>query len=448
MSKYEKPVSAATEDGLDLSEEHESQGILSKVENQEIHFSDLDEDVDEGPTPDDQEHSEAPPIAPVVNNANSQKPDGSVIATPFRWINPIKIPRRQWLYGKHVIRGFVSVTASFGGIGKTALTTTEVLAFVTGHDLLDDKLRGRGRVWYLGLEDPIDEYQRRFAAAMLHFKIEPGEVAGRLFLDSGRNQKFVVAHEGRTGVEIIQPLVNSIIKNIIDNKIDVLIVDPFVSSHTLAESDNTKIHAVVGLWAEIAEKTNCGIDLVHHTRKGTGGGDEPTTDDLRGASAVPFAARSVRLLAPMGKNEAREAGVDNRKRFFRVVSGKANMDLKPDAGTWRQMISTPLGNGDGDEGDVVGVAAAWQRPDAHAGITEGDLLAVQRRIATGEWRESSQAKDWAGIAVAEALGLDHKDPVQKAKVKKLLKDWIAAGDLKVVQIKDEKGNLRPCIKPF
>ena len=40
----------------------------------------------------------APRIAPEAKPKPPQ-------ATPWTWIDPTKIPRRQWLYGTHVIRG-------------------------------------------------------------------------------------------------------------------------------------------------------------------------------------------------------------------------------------------------------------------------------------------------------------------------------------------------------
>jgi 5S rRNA maturation endonuclease (ribonuclease M5) len=41
--------------------------------------------------------------------------------TEFEVIDPSLIPKRRWIYGTHYIRGYVSVLASMGGVGKTSM---------------------------------------------------------------------------------------------------------------------------------------------------------------------------------------------------------------------------------------------------------------------------------------------------------------------------------------
>jgi hypothetical protein len=100
---------------------------------------------------------------------SGQALDRAIIrATPFSWIDPVQIPKREWLYGRHLIRRFPSATIAPGGFGKSSLIVTEALAMVTGRPLLGDQPAGRLRVWQINLEDPEDELQRRVAAAALH----------------------------------------------------------------------------------------------------------------------------------------------------------------------------------------------------------------------------------------------------------------------------------------
>jgi hypothetical protein len=61
---------------------------------------------------------------------------------------------------------------------------------------------------------------------------------------------------------------------------------------------------------------------------------------------------------------------------------------------------------------------------------------VQTAIEAGRWRESSQAKDWAGLAVASVMGLDVANKAHKAKIAGLLKTRIANGMLVVVEGED------------
>ena len=54
-------------------------------------------------------------------------------------------------------------------------------------------------------------------------------------------------------------------------------------------------------------------------------------------------------------------------------------------------------------------------------------------IKGGVWKASSQAKNWAGIAVAKALGLDVKGENDKATIKAVLKMYLKAGTLVEVE---------------
>lgn len=56
----------------------------------------------------------------------------TIEATPYAWVPGDRIPRREWLYDRHLIRGFASGTVAPGGTGKTALVVAEALALVTG----------------------------------------------------------------------------------------------------------------------------------------------------------------------------------------------------------------------------------------------------------------------------------------------------------------------------
>ena len=60
-----------------------------------------------------------------------------------------------------------------------------------------------------------------------------------------------------------EPVVHRLIEEIRRNQIDVVIVDPFVSTHAVSENDNPAIDRVAKTWARIAHETNCAIELVH-----------------------------------------------------------------------------------------------------------------------------------------------------------------------------------------
>jgi hypothetical protein len=214
-----------------------------------------------------------------------QKPPSRVIAfTPYVWQDPATLPMRRWLYGKHYIRKFLSATMAAGGLGKSSLDLVEAIAMATGINLLDVPVPERLRVAYWG-EDPADEIERRCAAILKHFKISREQIEGWLFVDSFRNQPLRVASLEKG--EIVFPDADALTKALIESRIDVLILDPFVKTHGVSENDNAAIDRVARKLGDIAEEANCSIELAHHVRKASNfGRAEVTADDGRGAGSL------------------------------------------------------------------------------------------------------------------------------------------------------------------
>lgn len=104
--------------------------------------------------------------------ADSRK---TIVATPFAWRAPNAIPPREWLYGRHYIRRYVSTTIAPPGVGKTTLGTGEGLAIASGKPVLGVTPAERGRVWMWNGEDPIDECERRVAAACIQYGLKGGQ---------------------------------------------------------------------------------------------------------------------------------------------------------------------------------------------------------------------------------------------------------------------------------
>ena len=99
---------------------------------------------------------------------NDDRPIGQFVR-PVLWRDPATMPRRQWLYGRHLIRKFVSATFAPGGVGKSALVLAEAMAMASGRAILGPKPLQRLRVGYWNGEDPFEETERRaLAAAILH----------------------------------------------------------------------------------------------------------------------------------------------------------------------------------------------------------------------------------------------------------------------------------------
>jgi hypothetical protein len=359
----------------------------------------------------------------------------AVEATAYEWRDPKTIPPRDWLYGRFYIRQYLTGSIAPGGTGKSSHLIVEALSMVSGKTLLGVTPSRRLRVWYWNLEDPPDEITRRIQAAAAHYGLTREDINCHLFVNHGRDQPLVIAEMTRNGALIVRPVVDGLVQQIVEKQIDVIIVDPFVSSHRVPENDNTSMDLVAKQWARVADLGNCCTHISHHTRKGEA---EITTESSRGAKALTDAGRSVRVFNRMTEDEGQKAGIiDNHRRYYRTYIDKGNMSPPAEHSDWFKLASVDLGNGPlGIAGDSIGVTTTWTWPDPLAGVTGHDFDRAAALIRGGQWREHPQAAQWVGKAVAEALDIDCSDKAGKTKVLGIVRSWINAGSLLVVERED------------
>lgn len=334
----------------------------------------------------------------------------------------------------------MSLTVAAGGVGKSSLAIVEALAMATCKPLLGVQPRDSLKVWYFNGEDPMDELKRRIQAACKHYDIRRGELEDRLWVDSGRKQELLIAQETPNGAEIIDPAVDALIKHINMNQIDVLIVDPFISTHEVFENDNSKINMIAKKWDWIASQCRCSIELIHHARKSNGTGF--SIEDSRGAKSLIDKSRMSRTLGPMTDKEAEVFDIDDQRRYFKVDAGKVNLVLPSKSSRWFRLESIDLCNGDNApdlQSDSVGVATKCKPDTPFDKISKSDTRAVQRAVYQGEFRDNDQAKNWVGYKIAEILNWDINDPKMMRKTKYAQAEWKKSGVLSVEKRKDGKG---------
>lgn len=369
----------------------------------------------------------------------------TVCATPFGWPSPETIPVRRWLLGRWAQRGEITAIISPGGVGKSTFVISVALSLASGRNLIGRQPHeGAVGVWLWNLEDDRIELDRQLSASAKHYGLMASDCEDRLFVNSGLDQPLCVAVDGGEGGRLIEPLYDALKAEIEARRISALIIDPFVSSHSVPENDNGKVDAVVKRWKKLAADTGVAVILVHHSRKPNG--QETTVENSRGASALMDASRIGLALNAMSEAEANRFGISDpseRRGIVRLDSGKLSRGA-PEGAYWFKLQSVDLCNGvEGAPSDFVGVAAQWTPPDFFSDITTQQLHQAQQVIARGDYGASIMANDWAGIAIAPVLGLDPHDCADKAKLKSIIATWTENGCFVVERRRTNKGRDKP-----
>lgn len=389
-----------------------------------------------------------PPVTEVVQAQAVQAVEqaAGIKATPFGWIDPSTIPPRPWVMGRWLLRNTVSAVVAPGGVGKSAFMASCSLSLASGKKTMGMDIWGRPqRVWLWNLEDDGDELSRSFHAAAIQHRLTRDDIGSRLFVDSGPDGAgLCTATEDRSGFVLRRPITEAVQRELLERKIDVLIVDPFVSSHEIDENANAKIDAVVKEWARVAKAAHCSIVLVHHSKKLDG--RKVTGESSRGASSLINAARSVLVLNRMEIDEGAMFGIEQTDcgRYFNVQDDKHNRS-PVEAAQWFHLQSVQLANGDN-----VGVTIPWKPPSIMEGVTPEHLSAIQMVVKSGGvHRASDQTSEWVGNVVARITNIDITEPMGKRKVRKILDQWIKLGYFQKFNLPIKVGKntvVVPCIR--
>jgi hypothetical protein len=378
--------------------------------------------------------------ATTTDSKAEKAPKALFILKPRGIIDPSAIPAREWLGGgRFYQRRTVCATIAPGDYGKTTLSVLDAISFQTGRKLLDEQPKEPLRVWYHSGEDPLEELDRRFAAACIHYRIPFEEIAG-LFLTNAQTVPLRVA-EGYSEIELNTRLIKCIHEQIGDNKIDVCIFEPLVTLHGVPENDNAKMDRVIRIFAGIADDHNCGIGVNAHTRKGSNGEEKYyTVDDMRGGSAVRDAVRAARALNRITAEDAARAGIleYERSRYIRIDRAKGNNSPASET-RWVTFANVTL-----PRGDDVGVMASWTPPHLDKGhVVEshqrarGVFLAILQRYNAADRRvsDSANARNYAPRQFAGEV--EARDmAIGKALLEHVMNDMLADG---TIRIREEGG---------
>ena len=266
-------------------------------------------------------------------------------------LNVAMIPARQWVLGRILLKGHLSVLVAPPGVGKSTLVIAMAVSIVTGEKITGHDVHRQGKVWIYNNEDDTDELKRRLAAVLQHNDISYDLVRGHLAMNSGADRPLLIAKTMSDGTVIRLPDVEACIAHIKKHNIIAFVVDPFIETHECDENSNQEIKRVAQMYRDIARQGNCAVFLIHHTAKppqGSSEGHAGNMNTARGASALIGVSRCIVTLYGMSKKDAEMYGIDekDRHKWARLDDAKANLSLATPDAYWYQRIGVEIANKD------------------------------------------------------------------------------------------------------
>jgi hypothetical protein len=244
--------------------------------------------------------------------------------------------------------------------------------------------------------------------------------------------------ETREGLVENTQLLAHLREKIIERKVGLVMMDPFVSTHAINENSNPQVQAVVAMMRKLTRECGCGLDVVHHLRKG-GPNEDATIDSVRGAGALIGAARAARVINKITKEDAIEMGVPENKALglFRVDAGKNNLSKPVETSIYRRLVSVQL-----DNGENIGVATAFTLPDLWDGLTTPVVNAILTTIDKGidGERYSIRPQDknrWVGNVITGWMFDKAEDTKTRSMAAKIVQEWMQTELLEEIEYKSE-----------
>lgn len=383
-------------------------------------------------------------------SSEPEKPKHPYTLQTLGAVNEISIPPRSWVLGRHLLKGKVTVLIAPPGVGKSTASLTWAMSIATGKNLFDLPVHESGAVAVINNEDDMDEMHRRIAAVQKFHKIQKSELDGKFFLQSGEEQQLIIAKRNPQSKAIYPYHKDDLIEFCVENKIKALFVDPFLETHEADENDNRQISEVARMYREVAQKADCAVCLIHHTRKQQGqssAGHAGNMDSGRGASSLIGVARIVCTLYDMSESDAKHYGVseDDRYLYLRLDDAKANLSLKSHQACWYRRETVQLMNG--DSVGVLRVAYDIQNAlAANKSTLAGMLISkVKSHEAFKVLRENGKMKREAFISAMIDAGAylgkktDKRSTLQDQTEKRLLGKGITDGGVRVYM--EKRGSL-------
>ena len=306
---------------------------------------------------------------------------------------------------------YVTALIAPSGAGKTQFMLQMLLALSSGKPgLISNDPINPCSVWMWNQEDDVTELRRRMGAALRYFKIDWAELTQKLYINSGVNKTLLLVARDATGHLRETKRVAAIIRHMIANDIQALIIDPLIEFHEADENNNVEMRIVAATLRRIAVEAKAAVMFGHHTKKpdnARSDGFAGNADSGRGASSLQGVTRIMATLYAMSESDAKKLKIkpEDRWRYVRLDGAKSNITasssgVRPD---WFERKGQAIGlEGDTEEVgilvpiDLIGSRVLREAESAHEKLSATDKT-KDRPMA-----EFEDAHPYA-VALADAL---------------------------------------------
>lgn len=370
--------------------------------------------------------------------------------------NPGFVPRdsslikpRDWVFGDMALAKQVSMLIAMPGIGKSTFTLSMAISKITGRDLLGIDPRGQGAVAIFNNEDNMEEQERRIIAAMQYHGVNRDELnyplvterGSRLFLNGRENPMRIAQRlaDGRLKAQDANPMIDYAL----ENDIRLIIVDPFSMTHPAQENSNEEIMQIGMLYNHVAEKANCAVMLVHHTRKAntaSSEGHSGNLDSARGASALGGLVRIAYTLDGLSSQEGKRIGISEHERRLYVMleQAKANMSAPGIDRKYYKRHGEIIGRTvDNWEGESVGVLLpVTMKARAQDSMNEATQVLIKDIESLVEDKEMSIPDITRSLISSFSFHHDKKAPALSKAIYRLFSEGILTGFTGTLHVKE------------
>lgn len=357
------------------------------------HGLDVSDWLDAGNTADDLKQiiTDAPAWDPDETEVVEDAPQGSETTGPrlvVTSMNDVEEQAVDWIWPRWLARRKFHLLAGYAGDGKSMMSASLIATLSKGGVLPDGTRCDPHRILLLLAEDDLEDTVK--PRLRWHGANMANVVAIEAVEDpDGRRRSFSIAQH----VELLEPLV-------VENKIDLLVVDP-VSAFMQGSDRNTEnVRDVLQPLRDLAVRTGIAVGGIAHVGKSGANARRPL-ERVLGATAFVAFSRIVWMLAPASQES------DEAERVLAVM--KSNIGMKPHPLGWHFA-------GENEPIQWTGTVNAANIAAAFNGGSTSDLSPERRKILD-HLKEAGPAKP---STIALDTGLDPK--VVSKLLRKMLDD--------------------------